>query len=111
MSNVSDEKLVERFLMQGRIEVPDGGFSHRIIRHLPSRITRLNRIWTVFCVTAGIATLVISDAFNWLSGTLRGMLADVSTHEAVFSAPVITALFSAVAVSMLSATIILKDLR
>lgn len=111
MNDIQDEKLVERFLMQGRIDVPDRGFSRRVMRRLPDRTARLTRWWTALCAVVGVVVVATSDVFSWGSGMLHGLLADVSTHEPLLGSPVLTAFCGMVVLSLLSATVVLKDLR
>ena len=46
MTEDRDELLVRKFFDENNVELPDNGFSNRVMRRLPDRARRLNRIWT-----------------------------------------------------------------
>ena len=53
MDEKRDELLVRKFFEENKIEIPDAGFSRRVMRRLPDRTRRLNRNWTAICVAVG----------------------------------------------------------
>ncbi len=55
--NENDDLLVRSFFADNRIDIADDGFTERVMRGLPSRAVRLNRIWTVICGLAGIVNV------------------------------------------------------
>lgn len=60
MDEKRDELLVRKFFEENKIEIPDAGFSRRVMRRLPDRTRRLNRIWTAICVAVGVVMCVNS---------------------------------------------------
>ncbi len=54
----NDDILVSKFFEEYTQEVEDHGFTKRVIRHLPDRAARLNRIWTALCIVAGIVFFI-----------------------------------------------------
>jgi len=52
--NDNDEQLIQMFFAEQRQDIPDQGFSRRVMRQLPSRAWQLNRIWTAICSVVGI---------------------------------------------------------
>lgn len=55
----NDDKLLERFFSEAaRTEIPDGGFSRRVMRSLPDRTLLKARLWAAFCVVLGVALAV-----------------------------------------------------
>lgn len=63
MTDDKDELLVRRFFEDNVPDVPDDGFTRRVMRRLPDRERRLSRIWTAVCSAVGVLLLV---KFNWL---------------------------------------------
>lgn len=69
----NDDRLVKQFLMEHKTEVLDMGFTRRVIRHLPTPINWLSRLWSVFCLVVGI---VMAVAFGAM-GSLRALFSSV----------------------------------
>ena len=63
MADDRDELLVRKFFEDNAVEVPDDGFTRRVMRRLPDRERRLSRIWAAVCAVAGVLML---HKFNWL---------------------------------------------
>lgn len=63
MADDRDELLVRKFFEDNAVEVPDDGFTRRVMRRLPDRERRLSRIWAAVCAVAGVLMLL---KFNWL---------------------------------------------
>ena len=57
-----DEILVNSFLKAQVKEIPDAGFSRRVMRRIPNRASRYNSWWQIFC------TLVFAVLFTLLNG-------------------------------------------
>lgn len=80
MTEDRDELLVRKFFEENKAELPDDGFSQRVMRRLPDRARRLNRIWTAVCVVAGV---LMCFAFNWINGlvaVLNGWVSELQLH-------------------------------
>lgn len=54
MTDNNDDVLVKKFFSENRIDVPDDGFSRRVMRRLPDRTRRISRLWTAVCVVVGL---------------------------------------------------------
>ena len=86
MADDRDELLVRKFFEDNAVEVPDDGFTRRVMRRLPDRERRLSRIWAAVCAVAGVLMLL---KFNWLGvlvsyiGSLVKALACRPTTSAV----------------------------
>ena len=76
-----DERLLERFFGEQLFEVTDDGFSHRVMKKIPDRARRLNRLWTALCLVAAVAFIIAERGLTAMVGSLQGLWADVSTHE------------------------------
>lgn len=69
--NADDEQLLQSFFADCQEDIPDDGFSQRVMRSLPDTSPRrLERWWQVACVLAGIAILVLSQSWNSLLDSL-----------------------------------------
>ncbi len=71
MVNDSDDKLIRHFLKQKEKELPDDGFSTRVMRHLPGRADCFAQVWTLVCLTAGVLLFVHIDGFHLLAGLMQ----------------------------------------
>jgi hypothetical protein len=63
---LSDDELVAMFFDENRQELADDGFSHHVMKQLPSRSIRLRRIWTAVCTVVGIAFFFLADGIGQL---------------------------------------------
>ena len=45
----NDDKLLVAFFDENRQEIPDNGFTRRVMRHLPDRTRRISQLWATFC--------------------------------------------------------------
>lgn len=80
-----DEQLVMAFFEENRQQITDNGFSERVRRHLPTRASRLNRIWLSICSVAGVALFLLVDGFANLHRTLLNIGADILCFFAGFN--------------------------
>lgn len=74
MENDRDELLVRKFFDENKFDVPDEGFSRRVMRRLPDRARRLNRVWTAVCAVVGVLLFVM---FDWAGG-IRSCVIDIA---------------------------------
>lgn len=55
----NDDRLLERFFDSARrAEIPDAGFSRRVMGSLPDRALLTARLWWAFCVLLGVCLAV-----------------------------------------------------
>lgn len=66
-----DEKLLTTFFAEHRQEIPDNGFSRRVMHRLPDRTLWLSRLWTGFCFTLAVVLFVVLDGAQLLIDSLR----------------------------------------
>lgn len=80
MTNDND-KLIEQFFNEYRQELPDCGFSRRVMRRLPRRSTpplfTLNNIWVAVCGVAGVLLLWFTDGLLHLRSVLMGVAGSI----------------------------------
>lgn len=67
----TDDKLIRKFMQEQKQEIPDNGFSHKVIRKLPSsnREIRLSRVWTLFCI---VVTAILFFSCNGIQAFATG---------------------------------------
>jgi uncharacterized membrane protein YcjF (UPF0283 family) len=58
---MTDNQLLEKFFQEARqTEIPDNGFTQRVMQHVPDRKTqRLSRLWTTFCIVVAAVLFVL----------------------------------------------------
>ena len=86
--SAQDEALLERFFSQQRAEIQDHGFSRRVMRQLPSRNNKLNRWWTVFCVTLGIVFFIAIRGWKVLADAITVAVRTVPAQDVFQLTPV-----------------------
>ena len=60
----NDEQMLIRFFEENKLEIADDGFTGRVARQLPSKVGKLNRIWSVICWVFGIALFFMMDGIG-----------------------------------------------
>lgn len=82
MTDNNDDILVKKFFSENRIDVPDDGFSKRVMRRLPNRTRRISRLWTAVCVVVGLMIFFRNKGFSVLVSCFDGIFSDVlARHE------------------------------
>lgn len=83
--SATDDQLLQAFFADNRMkEVPDGGFSDRVMQALPSleqeqalaKRRRLEHLWTAACVAVGIVAAVVCQGWEQIQGWLFSMKID-----------------------------------
>ena len=67
----NDDKLLTAFFAGNRQEIPDNGFTRRVMRHLPDRTHRISQVWVTFCFTLALVLFFAFDGLQQVLGTLR----------------------------------------
>ncbi len=70
----TDDKLIKEFFGQHREEIPDNGFSRRVMRQLPDRRSRWSGLWTGFVGLIAILIFVRLDGLQAMVASLRDAL-------------------------------------
>lgn len=81
MTDNRDDILIKKFFEENITEIEDNGFSRRVMRRLPGRASRTNRIWTALCAAAGIAVFIIFHGWEYLTTYFYDVTADICTME------------------------------
>lgn len=75
----NEDQLIGQFLAPARRDIPDNGFTRRVMQRVPDRRDRLARVWTCTGFTLAIALFLALDGVRvvWqsLQEALDGMLA------------------------------------
>lgn len=86
--SLHDEELLQQFFADCRMsEIPDDGFSDRVMHALPAlpetetemslvKRQRLEHLWTAACVAAGIIIAVVCQGWEQIQGWLFSMKID-----------------------------------
>ena len=83
--SVTDDQLLQAFFADNRMEeVPDDGFSDRVMQALPdleqekalAKRRRLEHLWTAVCVAVGVIAAVACQGWEQIQGWLFSMKID-----------------------------------
>ena len=86
--SLQDEELLQQFFADCRMsEIPDDGFSDRVMHALPAlpetetekslvKRQRLEHLWTAACVAAGVIIAVVCQGWEQIQGWLFSMKID-----------------------------------
>ena len=83
--NATDEQLLQAFFADnGMVEIPDDGFSDRVMQALPAleqekalaKRRRLEHLWTAACVAVGVIAAVVCQGWEQIQGWLFSMKID-----------------------------------
>ena len=59
--NKEEERILERFFAESKTDLPDDGFTRRVMDSLPQKARRRNCVWTMVCGLAAAAFFLLSD--------------------------------------------------
>lgn len=69
--NDADEQLLQAFFADHQEEIPDDGFSQRVMQHLPAPShRRMERWWQVACLVMGVIFIVSTQMVSSLEDSL-----------------------------------------
>lgn len=111
MNKTDDEKLIERFFSENPVKIDDDGFTRRVMHRLPDRMVWLNRLWTACCAVILVLVIMKCGLLTWLSGSLHGLLADVTHGGTITSVPVLVVFVLPTVLALVSASVFVKQLR
>ena len=83
--SAADDQLLQAFFADNRMEeVPDDGFSDRVMQALPAlgleqawaKRRRLEHLWTAACVAVGVVAAVVCQGWEQIQGWLFSMKID-----------------------------------
>ena len=83
--SATDDQLLQVFFANNRMEeVPDDGFSDRVMQALPglepekalAKRRRLEHLWTAACVAVGVVAAVVCQGWEQIQGWLFSMKID-----------------------------------
>ena len=83
--SLQDEELLQQFFADCRMsEIPDDGFSDRVMQALPdleqetalAKRRRLEHLWTAACVAVGVIAAVVCQGWEQIQGWLFSMKID-----------------------------------
>ena len=57
----NNDKLLIDFFAENRQEIPDNGFTRRVMRHLPDRTRRISQVWVTFCFTLALVLFFVTE--------------------------------------------------
>lgn len=87
-----DELLLQQFFAVNTMEVPDNGFSRRVMRRLPQGARRMNNLWTAICWLGGLVLFLLFDGVAAVRsgvvnilGNLYGFLVSMDIHAVLQS--------------------------
>ena len=80
-----DEQLLQSFFADCQTELPDNGFSDRVMAALPSTEAekaaimrrRMEHVWTLVCVAIGLIAAVVCQGWEQIQGFLFSMKIDI----------------------------------
>lgn len=74
LSDDGDEKLLQSFFADCRVEVPDDGFSQKVMASLPVRKhARLEQIWLTLCLLLGASAFVVENGWERILDVLSAL--------------------------------------
>lgn len=69
--NIADEQMIQMFFADHQEEIPDDGFSQRVMQHLPAPShRRMERWWQVACLVMGVIFIVSTQMVSSLEDSL-----------------------------------------
>lgn len=79
----TDDKLIRTFLAEQKQEIPDNGFSRRVMHRLPNRTSLLAKISNLFVALVAIILFLAFDGLQAIVATLRNLFVGLIQHGAM----------------------------
>lgn len=76
-----NDVLLKKFFAEQKQVVADEGFSHDVIRKLPSKASRYSRLWSSICIVAALILFVTCHGFKLIVTSLSVILKTAPTHS------------------------------
>lgn len=73
MTDKNDD-LIRKFMDTGKAEIPDNGFTARVMRNLPDSIVDIARLLNLASAVLCILLFILFDGFHLLGNALRQVL-------------------------------------
>ena len=67
----TDDKLIRAFFAEQKQEIPDNGFSRRVMNRLPCRTSLLIKVWSLFIMLVAIILFLVFDGLQAIVTTAR----------------------------------------
>ncbi len=79
IDNNIDDELLAKFFENNRIDdIPDDGFSNRVMHNLPKHNEWINTLWTAVCAIAIVIYFIIRNGFDVIKLAILNIFGDVS---------------------------------
>ena len=83
-NQMSDDELLSQFFSAHMSQPQDNGFSERVMRQLPQRARRMNRIWSGICALLAAALFLLLDGVDQLRVVGSRFVGDAVGYVASF---------------------------
>ena len=80
-----NEQKLKSFFKENKSEIPDNGFSKRVLHHLPTRKSVFPQVVMLICVVAGLSLTVAVAGFSTIQTQLLSLI-DAVAHLQIPSA-------------------------
>lgn len=81
MKEIDNDKLLRDFFADNKQEIPDAGFTRRVMHHLPDHSNRMARLWSTFVMVVGLALFIILGGMEAAWGTIREVFISMINHD------------------------------
>lgn len=111
MDNLDDDKLIAQFFNDNAVSIEDDGFSRRVMHSLPSRATRLNRVWTAVCAVALVIVAVKMNVIALLQGMAYSLMPHFLADSAWAHQPLFLLMAACLTASLAASAALIKELQ
>ena len=101
-SQYDGDQLLEQFFAACRKEqLPDDGFTRRVMMRLPARQRRLSQLWTLVCIAVGLALFTLIGGWQQVAEGLINVLSSSFTPMQLLNLMVCGAVLTTIAAAEL----------
>lgn len=94
--------LLQQFFSAARSEqLPDNGFTRRVVSRLPLRQKRLSRLWTAACIAVGAVLFTLIGGWQQMANGIVDLLSASYTPAQLFHLMVCGAVLNTIAIAEL----------
>lgn len=82
-----NDKLINDFFASQKQEIADNGFTKKVMKRLPYRISPLAKIWGLLVLITAITLFCIFDGWIYIIQSLRDIFVSIAQGAEIYSDP------------------------
>jgi hypothetical protein len=78
-----DNDLLKQFMCEQKQEIPDNGFSRRVMHRLPHKENIFASMWATLCIVIGVFLFISFDVFQMIVDLVRKVFISIMQNGSI----------------------------